>query len=396
MLAFVFPGQGSQRPGMGAPWRHHRSWKVVERASKVSGRDIAWLLLDADARELKQTNNAQLATFVLGLTVLDAVRELGLAPAAFAGHSLGEYTAMVAAGVLSFDDGIELVVERGDAMQAAAEEAPGGMVAVTGLDDETVDAACRAADCEVWVANYNAPGQVVVSGSHQALGQLKSEWKLLGARAVLPLPVGGAFHSPAMTGARARLRKALADARFVDVTVPVIANVDARPHCRGSDWPHLLSAQLCNPVRWRHTLQHLDEARITRFVELGPGGALTGMVTRTLPAARAIAVSSPADVDGLDDALEQSGPSTEQPGQVGEVLHVCERLVVSPTHGVFHPAPASASAATEGEVLDVGHVVGIVGGEEVHTKFRGWFMGLLALDGERVEVGQPVAWVRLV
>ena len=398
MLAFLFPGQGSQRPGMGAPWRRHRSWEVVERASDVSGRDVGGLLLDADAHELKHTDNAQLATFVLGLTVLDGVRELGLAPAAFAGHSLGEYTALVAAGVLSFEDGLALVMERGAAMRTAAEEAPGGMTAVMGLDDDTVDAACRAADCDVWVANYNSPGQVVVSGSDDALAQLKKRWKALGAKAVLPLPVGGAFHTPAMIGARARLRKALAGVSFNDVLVPVVANVDARPHTQASDWPQLLSAQLCNPVRWRHTLEHLDTARITRFVELGPGSVLTGMVRRTVAPAVACAVSSPDDIEGLDASLARAGadPTVEQSGLVGERFEVSERLVVSPWHGVFRPAPASPAAASEGEVLEVGQLVGFVGGEAVHSKFRGWFMGLLAMDGERVAVGQPVAWVRLV
>jgi [acyl-carrier-protein] S-malonyltransferase len=396
MLAFIFPGQGSQRPGMGAPWRSHRSWGVVERASDHSGRDVARLLLDADARELRQTNNAQLATFVLGLTLLDAVLERGVAPAAVAGHSLGEYVALVAAGILSFDDGLQLVLERGEAMQVAAEESPGAMMAITGVDDETVDGACRATDRDVWVANYNSPGQVVVSGSHEALGKLKAEMKTLGARAVIPLQVGGAFHTPAMIGARARLRKAIAGACFMDVSIPVVANVDARPHCNGSDWPHLLSAQLCNPVRWRQTLQCLDEAHVTRFVELGPGGVLSGMVNRTLPGAVSVAIASPADVDGLDAVLGQVAPAAEGDHPLGEAFEMCERLVISPARGVFRTARASASAATEGEVLEVGEIVGTVGDEEVHSNFRGWFMGLLAMDGQPVVAGQPLAWLRPV
>src|SRR4051794_16637849 len=157
MPAFTFPGQGSQRPGMGAPWVEHPSWELVDDASDVAGRDVAHLLLEADADELKTPRNAQLATLVASLLALDAVERVGLAPSVCAGHSLGEYTALVATGALSFEDGIRIVTERGDAMQAASEEHPGTMAAVLGLEDDDVDAACRRADGEVWVANYNAP-----------------------------------------------------------------------------------------------------------------------------------------------------------------------------------------------------------------------------------------------
>ena len=171
MLAFTFPGQGSQRSGMGNAWLEHPSWEVAAEASEVAGRDLTTLLLDAPMEELTRTANAQLATFVMSLVVLDAVERLGLAPAAAAGHSLGEYTALVAAGALSLSDGTRLVVERGDAMQAAADEHPGTMAALIGIADDDAQVACQRAEDEVWVANYNAPGQVVIAGTEQGVSR---------------------------------------------------------------------------------------------------------------------------------------------------------------------------------------------------------------------------------
>src|SRR5215213_7437282 len=187
MLAFTFPGQGSQKPGMGAPWIDHESWELVAEASQIAGRDIAHLLLEADADELRQTRNAQLTTFVLSLVVLDAVERLGVAPSAAAGHSLGEYTALTATGALSFADGVRIVAARGDAMQVAAEDNPGTMAAILGLDDDDCDAACRRADGDVWVANFNAPGQVVIAGSFEGVAAAGAVAKEMGAKKVMQL-----------------------------------------------------------------------------------------------------------------------------------------------------------------------------------------------------------------
>ena len=171
VLVFTFPGQGSQRAGMGEPWVDHPSWEVVEEASAAADRDLARLLLHAPIEELTQTENAQLATTVLSLVVLDAVERIGLTPAACAGHSLGEYTALVASGSLGFDHGIQLVVARGEAMARAGEEAPGTMAALLGIADDDAEAACMRAEGDVWVANYNAPGQVVIAGHGRSSGQ---------------------------------------------------------------------------------------------------------------------------------------------------------------------------------------------------------------------------------
>src|SRR3954470_21868775 len=230
---------------MGQAWVDHPSWELVDDGSKATGRDLARLLLEAEAAELTETRNAQLATFTLSLVILDAVERLGINPAMCAGHSLGEYTALVAAGALSFEDGARMVAERGEAMQAAAEDSPGTMSAILGLDDEGAEHACRRADGDVWVANFNAPGQVVIAGSADSVAAAGTAAKDLGAKKVMPLPVGGAFHTPFMEPARNRLRKALAEATFCDPDVPVVANVDARGYRFGNDWPSLLSAQLC-------------------------------------------------------------------------------------------------------------------------------------------------------
>src|SRR4249919_2137891 len=236
MLAFTFPGQGSQRPGMGRPWADHESWELVEEASIHAERDVSRLLLDADADELKDTRNAQLCTFVTSLMVVDAVERLGIEPGACAGHSLGEYTALTASGALSFDEGVRLVSERAQAMHDAGVDNPGTMAAVLGLDDEDVEIACRRADDDVWVANFNAPGQVVIAGSSEGVAKASAIAKDLGAKRVMPLPVSGAFHTPYMAPARDRLRKAIAEANPRDTDVPIVSNVDALPHDRGDEW----------------------------------------------------------------------------------------------------------------------------------------------------------------
>ena len=290
--ALVFPGQGSQRAGMGAAWTSTPGWSLVAEASEALDRDLSWLLLEADAEQLRQTREAQVATFLVCLLALRALPPLLASEVTVvAGHSLGEYTALVAAGVLSEADGLRLVAERGEAMQAAASAAPGTMAAVLGLPDEQVADSCPRG---VWLANLNAPSHVVVSGGVAEMAAVGDLLKAAGARRVLPLPVGGAFHTPLMAPARERLDRALAQAEYAEPTLPVLANVTASLYPPGV--AALLSEQLTAPVRWRQTLEALD---VDRVVEVGPGGVLTGLVKRTRPDLTAVSVTTPAALEAL-------------------------------------------------------------------------------------------------
>ena len=297
---------------MGEAWRSTPGWSLVERASEAVGRDLGRLLLEADADELRRPREAQVSTFLASLLALEALREAGaldrLAPVAVAGHSLGEYSALVAAGAVAPETGLALVAERGEAMQAAADARPGTMAAVLGLDAEGVAAACadaRERGEEVWPANDNVAQQLVVSGTASGVEAAGALAKERGARRVVPIPVGGAYHTPLMAPAEERLARALAAAEYADSTLPLVANVDAAPHTAAGEWPGLLRRQLTAPVRWRETLAHLAGEGVDLQVEVGPGGVLTGLAKRGLPGARALSVAGPADVDALlaDEAL---------------------------------------------------------------------------------------------
>jgi len=386
-IAFMFPGQGSQTPGMGRPWVEHESWEIVEEAAEAAGRDVAHLLLDADADELRQTRNAQLATYVLSLVTLDAVERLGVEPAAAAGHSLGEYSALAAAGTLDFCDGAKLVAERGEAMQIAADERTGTMAAVLGLDDDKVEIACMRAAADVWAANFNAPGNVVIAGDPDAIASAGKIAKELGASKVLPVKVSGAFHTLFMTPARDRLRKALSEVEFRPLDIPVVANVDATAHDDAEGWPALLTAQLCSPVRWRQTLHALADRGIRTFVELGAGTVLSGTIKRTLDGARALPVNNPADLDTLLERIEGEAGA---PHHEGEHLFMTERVVVSPAAGLFEPI----AELDAGRPIEAGDLLGTVGDEEVRSPFSGRVEGVLAHLGERVMSRQPIAWLR--
>jgi [acyl-carrier-protein] S-malonyltransferase len=380
---------------MGRPWREHASWELVAEASEIAGtldgRDVGRLLLDADADELKDTRNAQLTTFVSSLMVLDAVERLGIEPSFCAGHSLGEYTALTATGALEFGDGVRLVAARADAMHDAGIAHPGTMAAVLGLDDDQVDVACRRADSDVWVANYNAPGQVVIAGSPDGVAAASGHAKELGAKKVMPLPVSGAFHTPFMIGARDRLRSAIADAAPRDAEIAVVSNVDALPHRDGGEWASLLSAQLSSPVRWKQSLLELVDLGVTQFVELGPGGVLTGMAKRTATDARTISVATPEDLDKLIEFLRIDLP-TATSGVEGEHLFASERVVVSPAAGVFTRSPEVG----DGAAIEVGTVLGLVGDREVVSPFDGVLQSYIAVDTERLTARQPVAWLRTI
>ena len=297
----MFPGQGSQRPGMGQAWRDHPAWQLVGLLSEVVGRDLAELLLDAGPETLRATRNAQLATYTLSTVALMASRQGPLdqlrddQPMAVAGHSLGEYTALVAAGALDADQGIRLVHARGEAMQAAADANPGTMVAVLGLDMTEVSAACNESE-GAWVATQCArPGGRGRDGARRGAG------RTTGARArgqaSDTAPGGGRLHSPLMGAAQDVLDAALARGGPGRSVRPVVTNVDAQPHT--GEFSALLSAQLCSPVRWRESLLTLAAMGARLFVELGPGTELSGMVKRTLPEAARANVASPEDLAAL-------------------------------------------------------------------------------------------------
>jgi [acyl-carrier-protein] S-malonyltransferase len=373
---------------MGRPWIEHESWELVDEASDVTGRNVGKLLLDADADELKDTRNTQLTLFVASLMVLDAVERIGIDASFCAGHSLGEYTALTATGAIEYEDGIRLVVERAAAMHEAGLERPGTMVAVLGLDDDRVEIACRRADEEVWVANFNAPGQVVIAGSQVGVSAASALALELGAARVMSLPVSGAFHTPFMAPARDRLRAAIAVADVRDTEIPVISNVDAVAHDRANDWSALLSAQLSSPVRWKQCLLELAQLGVTDFAELGPGRLLTGMAKRSIRGSRTISVATPGDLDTFVAWVDTSAPSQDATVQ-GEHLFAVERLVVSPAAGIFTPIGLG-----DGDRIEVGTVIGHVGEHEVRSPFEGVLQSYIAVDTERMTPRQPIAWLR--
>jgi len=390
MIVFTYPGQGSQKMGMGEKWLNHPSWELVLEASSITDRDLSALLLNADDDELKQTKNAQIATFLISMVIFDSLQRVGVEAAAHAGHSLGEYSALTAAGSLDFEDAVKLVTERGEAMQVCAESQEGTMAAILGLDDDLVESACHRVDDDVWVANYNAPGQVVIAGSPSGIEAASDIAKEIGAKRAMRLPVSGAFHTPYMEPARDRLREAIESVEFRAPDHPVYANVDAIGHEESSDWPALLSSQLTSPVRWRQTLHQLDGAGFATFVEVGPGAVLTGMAKRTLKDSERISISSPDDIDMLLEMISGKQPSSGESLE-GEHLFATERLVVSPCAGIFVPTGEDLT----GQFIDAGFLLGHVSETEVRSAFAGEIQGFLAVDGERVTSSQPIAWLRV-
>ena len=281
--AYVFPGQGAQFSGMGKDLYDNclQAREMFEQANDILGFRITEIMFGGTAEELRQTRVTQPAIFlhsVILAKVLGIDREI--IPDAVAGHSLGEFSALVVAGALSFEDGLRLVAKRAEAMQAACEANPGTMAAILKLEDEVVERVCEEVEGVVVAANDNCPGQLVISGASDAVLEACEKLKAAGARRALPLPVGGAFHSPLMEPARQELEKAIAEAQFKTPICPVYQNVNAEPQLDAEAIKHNLTAQLTAPVKWTQSIRTMIADDIGEFTELGPGNVLQGLINK--------------------------------------------------------------------------------------------------------------------
>lgn len=281
MISYVFPGQGSQFPGMGKDlFETNAEVKAMFlQANEILGFDITDVMFNGTQEDLKQTKVTQPAVFLLSVAM---AKVLGneFKPGMVAGHSLGEFSALTAAGAISFESGLKLVAKRAEAMQKACEKAPGTMAAVLGGADDVIEAACNETkDTVVVPANYNSPGQVVISGTKEGIEKVSETLKDK-VKSVVPLVVGGAFHSPLMESAREELAKAIEDTEFFKPVCPIYQNVDAKPHTAPEDIKKNLLTQLTSPVRWTQSVQNMIADGADDFKEIGPGQVLTKLIKR--------------------------------------------------------------------------------------------------------------------
>ena len=274
---YVFPGQGAQFSGMGKDLyeQNAEAKAMFESANEILGFRITDVMFEGSAEELKQTKVTQPAIFLHSVIL---AKVLGVEPAAVAGHSLGEFSALVVAGALSFEEGLQLVAKRAMAMQRACEVEPGTMAAVLRLSDEVIEQVCESIEGVVVAANYNCPGQLVISGAVDAVNEACVKLKEAGARRALVLPVGGAFHSPLMEPARKELAEAIEAAQFSDPICPIYQNVDAKPHTSAEEIKQNLIKQLTVPVRWTQIIEQMTADGFNNYVELGPGEVLKGLI----------------------------------------------------------------------------------------------------------------------
>jgi [acyl-carrier-protein] S-malonyltransferase len=301
-IAIVFPGQGTQQPAMGAPWRDHPAWHVIDDAEAAFGEPLAHLILDAGPDELARTREAQLAVLLTSLLAWEAIRDDITAPIAFGGHSLGQVTALIAAGVLPLDAGVRFAARRAELTQAAANAHPGRMAALLGATTEQAEDACTAAPDACWVANDNAPGQVVIAGTPDGVEAGSARAKELGVKRATPLNVGGAFHTPLMDDASVALVDELATVTFGTPTAPVVSNHDGSPYSDGDGWRDRLPEHVRVPVRWRTSMETMAALGATSFLEVGHGSMIAGLAKRTIPDVAVRGIATPADLDHLVEA----------------------------------------------------------------------------------------------
>lgn len=317
--AFLFPGQGSQYVGMGSDLAaaYPVARDVIAHSDDVLGIPLSEAMFgtghaDVDAENLRRTEITQPALFVHSLAVMAILDKEGIGFDMAAGHSLGEYSALTAAGAIAFDDALRLVRLRGELMASAGAERPGSMAAVIGMDDGELESACRELSSETAVvqpANYNSPGQVVISGDVEAVEQATRELPGRGARKVVPLPVSGAFHSPLMAHARDGLARALGNVRIIRPRVPVWLNVTAKPSQDEGEIRERLLEQLIAPVRWTQIMESMHASGSDRFVEIGAGRVLGGLAKRILGRdVQTLALGTVEDIDALtrSDQPEQT------------------------------------------------------------------------------------------
>jgi [acyl-carrier-protein] S-malonyltransferase len=276
-IVALFPGQGSLSCGAGVPWRDSKHWSLVSEISDASNIDVAHLLLAASDEEVVRTDRAQIATFALSMIGFYELRDRGILPRYLLGHSLGEFSALVASGLLHLAEGARLIGIRGRAMAKAAEETVGTMIAVMGAEEGARNNLSGLDG--VWVANINGTGQIVLSGTREGLDYVLANHKDLGWKRATPLPVGGAFHSPLMSSAQSELDAGLASVRWGHTNHVLIANVDGKAHTEASEWRELLSQQMTSPVEFLAATLALP-ASVTTTIELPPAGVLTGLTKR--------------------------------------------------------------------------------------------------------------------
>jgi len=286
---------------MGAPWRDHPAWSVVDRADAALDEPLSSLILGATNEQLARTRDAQLAVLLTSLVAWEAVRERIEAPVAFAGHSLGQVTALIASGALPLEEGVQFAARRAELTQAAADIHPGRMAALLGASLEQAEEACRAAPDGCWIANDNAPGQVVIAGTPDGVDAGSAQAKELGVKRATPLNVGGAFHTPLMRDAAEGLAVELPAVPLSSPDAPVVSNGDAQPYEDADGWRSRLAVHVTDPVRWRTSMETISGMGATRCLEVGNGSMLATLAKRIVPDLPVQGVATPEDLPALTE-----------------------------------------------------------------------------------------------